>query len=72
LGFLIFETKAEGNSKQDKIFLGFSSSKSKIASKANQRQRTKEPNKEKQWKYFWSFCVWENRSKNENTGENET
>jgi hypothetical protein len=37
LGFLIFETKAEGNSKQSKIFLGFSSSKPKIASKANQR-----------------------------------
>jgi hypothetical protein len=34
--FLIFETKAEGNGKQSKIFWGFSSSKSKIASKANQ------------------------------------
>jgi hypothetical protein len=32
LGFSIFETKAEGNSKQSKIFLGFSSSKPKIAS----------------------------------------
>jgi hypothetical protein len=37
LGFLIFETKEEGNGKQSKIFLGFSSSKPKIASKANQR-----------------------------------
>jgi hypothetical protein len=37
LGFSIFETKAEGNSKQSKIFLGFSSGKPKIASKANQR-----------------------------------
>jgi hypothetical protein len=37
LWFLIFETKAERNSKQSKIFLGFSSSKPKVASKANQR-----------------------------------
>jgi hypothetical protein len=37
LGFSIFEAKAEENSKQSKIFLGFSSSKPKIASKANQR-----------------------------------
>jgi hypothetical protein len=38
LGFLIFETKAEGNSKQSKkIFLDFSNSKLKIASRANQR-----------------------------------
>jgi hypothetical protein len=37
LGFSIFEIKAEGNSKQSKIFLDFSSSKPKIASKANQR-----------------------------------
>jgi hypothetical protein len=37
LEFSIFETKAEGNSKQNKIFLDFSNSKPKIASKANQR-----------------------------------
>jgi hypothetical protein len=37
LGFSIFETKAEGNSKQSKIFLDFSSGKPKIANKANQR-----------------------------------
>jgi hypothetical protein len=37
LGFSIFETKAEGNSKQSKIFLDFLNSKPKIASKANQR-----------------------------------
>jgi hypothetical protein len=37
LGFSIFETKAEGNSEQSKIFLGFSSSKPKIASKANKK-----------------------------------
>jgi hypothetical protein len=53
------KVKAEGNSKQSKIFLGFSSSKPKIASKANQRWKTKEPNREKQRKYFWSFCVLE-------------
>jgi hypothetical protein len=33
----IFETRAEGNSKQSKIFLDFSNTKPKIASKANQR-----------------------------------
>jgi hypothetical protein len=37
LGFSIFEAKAEGNSKQSKIFLGFSNSKPEIASKTNQR-----------------------------------
>jgi hypothetical protein len=37
LGFSIFETKAEGSSKQSKIFLGFSNGKQKITSKANQR-----------------------------------
>jgi hypothetical protein len=36
-GFLFFETKVEGNSKQSKIFLDFSNSKPKTASKANQR-----------------------------------
>jgi hypothetical protein len=41
-----------------KIFLDFSNSKLKIASKANQRLQTKEPNREKQWKYFWSFYVF--------------
>jgi hypothetical protein len=36
LGFLIFETRTEGNSNQSKIFLDFSNIKPKIASKANQ------------------------------------
>jgi hypothetical protein len=40
-----------------KYFWFFSNSKPKIASKANQRLETKEPNREKQRKYFWSFCV---------------
>jgi hypothetical protein len=35
--FRFLKAKAEGNSKQSKIFLGFLSSKLKIASKANQR-----------------------------------
>jgi hypothetical protein len=34
--FLIFEIRTEGNSKQSKIFLDFSNTKPKIASKANQ------------------------------------
>jgi hypothetical protein len=46
LGFSIFETKAEGNGKQRKIFLDIPNSKPKIASKANQRWKTKEPNRE--------------------------
>jgi hypothetical protein len=37
LGFLIFETRMKGNSEQGEIFLDFSSSRTKIASKANQR-----------------------------------
>jgi hypothetical protein len=54
----------KGNSEQSEIFLDFSSSKPKIASKANQRYKTREPNREKQQKYFWSFCVLESRNKN--------
>jgi hypothetical protein len=46
--------------------LDFSNTKPKIASKANQRYKAKETNREKQQKYFWSFCVLE--SKNENDG----
>jgi hypothetical protein len=34
-GFSIFETRTEGNSKQSKIFLDFSNTKPKTASKAN-------------------------------------
>jgi hypothetical protein len=37
LGFSIFETRTKGNSNKAKIFLDFSNSKLKIASKANQR-----------------------------------
>jgi hypothetical protein len=29
-----------------------------MENKANQNYKTKEANKEKQQKYFWSFCVW--------------
>jgi hypothetical protein len=35
-GFSIFETRIKGNRKQSKIFLDFSKTKPKIASKANQ------------------------------------
>jgi hypothetical protein len=35
-GFSIFETRTEGNNKQSKIFLDFSSIKPKIENKANQ------------------------------------
>jgi hypothetical protein len=41
LGFSIFEAKAEGNGKQSKIFLGFSSSKPKIASKTTKGNKPK-------------------------------
>jgi hypothetical protein len=43
--------------------LDFSNNKPKIASKANQSRKTKKANKEKQQKYFWSFCVLESRNK---------
>jgi hypothetical protein len=49
--------------------LDFSNSKPKIANKANQRWQTKEANKEKQRKYFWSFCVMESRNKKTRTLE---
>jgi hypothetical protein len=55
--------------------LDFSNTKPKIRNKANQSYKTKEANKEKQRKYFWSFCVLENRNKNKNNKErkeNET
>jgi hypothetical protein len=32
----------------------------------------KEANKEKQRKYFWSFCVLESRNKNKNDKEKES
>jgi flagellar motor switch protein FliM len=67
-----FETRIEGNNKQSKIFLDFSNIKPKTASKANQSQKTKKANKEKQQKYFWSFCVLESRNKNKNNKESET
>jgi hypothetical protein len=35
-GFLIFETRTKGNSKQSKIFLDFSDIKPKIENQANQ------------------------------------
>jgi hypothetical protein len=44
---LNFETRTEGNSKQNKIFFGFSNNKLKIGNKANQSYRTKKANKEK-------------------------
>jgi hypothetical protein len=62
----------EGNSKQSKIFLDFSNIKPKIENKANQSWKAKKANKEKQRKYFWSFCVLERRNKNENNKESET
>jgi hypothetical protein len=52
--------------------LEFSNIKPKIASKANQSQKTKRANKEKQLKYFWSFYVLESRNKNKNNEESET
>jgi hypothetical protein len=69
---LIFEARTEENSEQSKIFLDFSNIKPKIASKANQSNKAKKTNEEKQQKYFWSFCVLERRNKSENNKESET
>jgi hypothetical protein len=52
--------------------LDFSNTKPKIAIKANQRLKAKETNREKQQKYFCSFCVLERRNKNRNNKESET
>jgi hypothetical protein len=41
--------------------------KPKLDGKANQSEKTKEANKEKQQKYFWSFCVLESRNKTRTT-----
>jgi hypothetical protein len=49
--------------------LDFSNIKPKIESKATQSLKTKKANKEKQWKYFWSFCVLESRNRNKNNKE---
>jgi adenine specific DNA methylase Mod len=43
--------------------LDFSNTKPKLEGEANQYWKTKEANKEKQQKYFWSFCVLESRNK---------
>jgi hypothetical protein len=50
--------------------LDFSNIKPKIASKA--KLETKKANKEKQRKYFWSFCVLESRNKKNKNKESET
>jgi hypothetical protein len=49
--------------------LDFSSIKPKIENKANQSYKAKKANKEKQRKYFWSFCVLGRRNKKENNKE---
>jgi hypothetical protein len=64
------EQKEIANKAKD--FWIFSNIKPKAASKANQSQKTKKANKDKQRKYFWSFCVLERRNKNENNKESET
>jgi hypothetical protein len=69
--FRILKTRAKGNSKQSKIFLDFSNTKLKIRNKENQSKKTEEENKEKQRKYFWSFCVLESRNKNNNQQRKE-
>jgi hypothetical protein len=68
-GFSNFEARTEGNNKQSKIFLDFSNTKAKIRNKANQSSQSKKANKEKQRKYFWSFCVLESRNKNKKNKE---
>jgi hypothetical protein len=45
--------------------------KPKIEDKAKQNYKTKKANKEKQRKYFWSFCVLESRNKNNKEKESE-
>jgi hypothetical protein len=63
LGFQFLKQNG-GKQQKSKIFLDFLNTKPKIAGKANQSWKTKEANKEKQQKYFWSFCVLESRNKN--------
>jgi hypothetical protein len=72
LGFRFLKQEQKEIAKKSKIFLDFSNIKPKTASKANQSQKTKKANKEKQRKYFWSFYVLESRDKNENNKESET
>jgi hypothetical protein len=57
LGFRFLKQEQKKIANKAIFFLDFSNIKPKIASKANQSQKTKRANKEKQQKYFWSFCV---------------
>jgi hypothetical protein len=52
--------------------LGFSNIKPKTASKANQSQKTKKANKEKQRKYFWFFVFWKGEIRTRTNKESET
>jgi hypothetical protein len=69
LGFRILKQEHKEIANKSKYFWIFSNIKPKIGSKANQSLKTKEANKEKQRKYFWSFYVLEGRNKNKNNKE---
>jgi hypothetical protein len=52
-----------------KSFLYFSNTKPKMRKQSKPNSKTKEANKENQWKYFWSFYVLESENKNKNNKE---
>jgi hypothetical protein len=55
---LIFETRAEVNSKQSKIFLDFSNIKPKIARKANQSKKAKKDKQRETTEIFLVFLCF--------------
>ena len=65
LGFRIFETRAKETSK---IFLDFWVT-NLTRRWRKLKQGTKETTKEKQQKYFWSFCVLESKNKTRTTAK---
>ena len=58
-----FKTRTERNKQTKQNLFGFLNNKLKLKGKAKLIMGTKETNKEKQRKYFWSFCVVESENK---------
>jgi hypothetical protein len=58
LGFLIFKTKAEGNSNKAKIFLDFSNSKLKVQVKQTADSKLKKQIERNNGNIFGLFVFW--------------
>jgi hypothetical protein len=69
--FSIFETKAEGNSKQSKIFLDFQIANRKLQVKQTKDRKPKKQKERNNGNIFGLFVFWKSGNKNENNKESE-